>query len=617
MSTRKRFVPLTPAQVEARMRPARFATRQEWFEHVLSRLCRNHSLPQERRLRARYRWLLAGRFYPTSTLLTNAGLDRGSLGGCVVWPFPSGLRMLETQTVPQIRPLLRDGQGVGFDLTAAPPRAALLDGTPSPGPCALLLLLLSAVGYDSPKAGLKRPAFMASMIYDHPDIFELICLKRDRRISTVNTSVAVDSLFHDALPRDGHVVPRWTLDNQEFRLTAASLTAMEQRARHSGQPLPDLFADAQGAVHSRSFGERVGGVLDGNVLVSCKAIFDAISRCAHGCGDPGILNLSAINVANPTHPRFADDESAQHGIAVIRTTAPCGEQPLIEHESCFLGSLDLRSFVGPNGLRRRKLHVAAAFAACMLDDFISASDGRGATQAVVGANRKVGIGLMGLADVLAQLELPYGSEQARSLAVEAATTIQRGARQGSEWLAAFRGEFPNWKTSRFSRNGEKPRRNATLTTLAPTGHISRIANCSPSIEPFTSLGGYRDGQLVVHEALHRKLESLNYSLEQWMRDSSVTMTEWDGTLGSLSTGCTGDQRLDQRLTEIRSAFATAAEVSPDDHLNMVAAIQQAVENGISKTVVLDARAQVDDVAAIFTGALQRELKGITVFRLMP
>jgi ribonucleoside-diphosphate reductase alpha chain len=344
-----------------------------------------------------------------------------------------------------------------------------------------------------------------------------------------------------------------------------------------------------------------------------------IAQSAHACGDPGLLNLGAINRTNPTHPRFlvGDGDRPDVGVGVIQTTAPCGEQPLLPYESCFLGSFDLSRFVAAGRFQFTSLAAAVPVAVRFLDDLLDrSSSGLAPVDAALAANRKIGLGVMGLADALGELELPYDSPGARTLAVDIMRTIHEEAIEASRALARTRGPFPNWPHSRFARQEEPPRRHATLTTIAPTGHISQLAGCSPSIEPYYRLRYGQAGAIRACRPLQEKLAEIGFTLEEWVRRTGQRNGShaWRGTLGELAADPTSDPARNARLRELSKVFATAVEIAPADHLAMLEALQPHVENGISKTVNLPADCTEDEVAALMVQALRADLKGLTVFR---
>lgn len=380
-----------------------------------------------------------------------------------------------------------------------------------------------------------------------------------------------------------------------------------------------MSVNAHQEVSSFAAQRVIGRVLGNVVCVRARIVLDVIAETAHACRDPGLLNLEAINAANPTHPRFDQTPGENVGVGVIHTTAPCGELPLLPNEVCHLGSLNLAAFVHNGTFDFAAFADAIPIALRCLDDAIDISEHRlPSINAVSRANRKVGLGVMGLADVLAELELPYASPAAREFAVRIATTLQGEATRATRALAAERGPFPNWTRSRHGTEGE-PRRNATLTSIAPTGHIAVLAGCSTSIEPYYLLAYEQDaaGRSVrVCHPLERKLAAVGYSLKEWVAATQRVTPDYQfkGTLATLIDEPTGDPVVDARLRELKIIFQTAHEITPEDHLLMVEAFQPHVDNGISKTINLPHKASVADVHAVLLTAIQRNVKGITVFR---
>ena len=255
------------------------------------------------------------------------------------------------------------------------------------------------------------------------------------------------------------------------------------------------------------------------------------------------------------------------------------------------------------------LRTCAELATRFLDDALEIqSSPWPQTDVIVRANRKIGIGMMGLADLLAGLELPYDSQAAREVASEIARTIQESARAASEQLGRRRGHCHNLGES------AAPRRHATLTSIAPTGNISLLAQCSSSIEPFFAVWRRIGGAVWTHPALKAKLYDAGYSMEEWLRESDrILVGNGEGTLSGLVEGVR-DEALAERLKVFKVCFKTGQEISPNAQLAMVATLQQHVDNGISKTVALSAHADVAEVEQVFVTALRLGLKGVTVFR---
>jgi ribonucleoside-diphosphate reductase alpha chain len=569
-----------------------------------------------------YRELVGtGRFLPTTVVLHHGSAGRACLGGCLVWPMPTNLGALFAEDIPALWQLLQAGNGVGFDLSVLPPRlwADRATGRACPGAVETLRAIACSVDGPMRYAGLKRAAFMASLAFDHPDIFEFVTHKRTGELPAANLSVGVDDRYLEALDRNGAVPLCWRGSGADRYLRVDDLDEAARLASQRGVAAPDLRLGRGNEVVSAAAGCVVGRTVSSLVVVSVLALHRMIAESAHACGDPGLLNLGAINRSNPTHPRYLADggDVPAVGVGVIQTTAPCGEQPLLPYESCFLGSFDLSRFVAAGRFQFASLASAVPIAVQLLDDLMERSrSGIGPVDAALIANRKIGLGVMGLADVLGELELPYDSPGARALAADILRTIHEEAIEASRALARQRGTFPNWPHSSYARMGEPPRRHATLTTIAPTGHISQLACCSPSIEPYYRLRYSQAGTIRDCRPLAAKLAEIGYSLEEWVRRTAERngAHPWNGTLGDLALDPTSDSALNARLRDLRRVFVTAVEVAPADHLAMLEALQPFVENGISKTVNLAADCTRDQVGELMVQALRGGLKGLTVFR---
>jgi len=609
--------------LEDRLRPAIFRDQNAWFVAFKDRLVAGYPLADQLQVEERYSRLIEqGYFYPTTVLLHHAAVGHSTAGGCLVWPLKDDVGDLYSHTIPALWNQLADGNGVGLDLSALTPRL-MINGTgrTSPGVIEVLVALTSA--FDGPirYVGLKRAAFMASLAFDHPDIFEFVTHKLTRALATANLSVGVDDRYLEGLDRDACVPLRWrTSAGDDNYLRKQDLEEAAQLALQRGVAPPDLWIDAEDRVFSNAAFKCVGHLVGNLVMMELRALHELVAVAAHDCGDPGFLNLDAINRQNPTHPSNRDPDAGQDdglpGIGILSTTAPCGEQPLLPFESCFLGSFNLPKFVHQGSFDFEEFRRVVPTAVCLLDDLIDlAPQLVPEMEQALQACRKIGIGFMGLADVLAELELPYSSQEARLLAAKIMEVLRDAAVGESRRLALTRGPFPNWPHSNHARQGEAARRNATVTTIAPTGHISRLAGCSPSLEPFFSFASELDGKRSSG-VLGRKLAEIGFSLSEWVELSQERGQpfSWDGTLVQLASDPTDQRAVNQRISCYRELFKTARESRVDDHLAMLAAVAPYVENGISKTVNLPESASVSDVAALFEKALRSGLKGITVYR---
>jgi ribonucleoside-diphosphate reductase alpha chain len=332
--------------------------------------------------------------------------------------------------------------------------------------------------------------------------------------------------------------------------------------------------------------------------VPAAEIFERIACAAHGIGDPGLLFLDAANRANPTPVAGA-----------FEATNPCGEVPLLPYEACNLGSINLSHMVRPAAeghvIDWDKLGRTTTLAVRFLDDVIDA--GRWPAppiEVAVRATRKIGLGVMGFAELLLLLRIPYASAAAVSVAEEVMRFVAERAIVASEQLAAERGAFPAWDRSIFAQAGRRLR-NATLTSIAPTGTIGILAGTSPSIEPLFGLVFRRRGVLGGETLVEHSPLFLRYA-----REIRIDPERLAGALerrGSLS-------EIAGVPPPARELFRTALEIAPEDHLRVQAAFQRHVDNAVSKTINLPETATPEEVAAVYRLAWEWGLKGITVYR---
>jgi ribonucleoside-diphosphate reductase alpha chain len=595
---------------------------EEWLRRLSHRYASCYQGSDARKWQEIYFHLLAHRiFFPTSAALYNAIHGQGSLSGCMVLPVGETVEEICERTVPQVLAVLRNGIGVGLDLSVLCPRLGE-DLNPSrafPGPCEVFSSIALAADGLIAYSGLKRSAFMGSLTAAHPDLFEFISLKATRKLQNVNISIALDDAFVRALKSETLLPVSFGYDGQSRHLTQGDLTRMEERAVRRSVAAPDLVLRGT-ELHSRTARRVVGALRGSQLYFDPRAILDFASEHAHASGDPGILNFASINAHNPTHPNHALDPKSL-GVGVLRATTPCGEQPLLPYEVCHLGSINLNAFISGARFDYASFKRSVPLIVRMMDDIVSLSDpGIKEVRQITEANRKIGIGFMGLADVLSQLGLPYDSEEGRSFAAHIAKTLQEVAREASAELASERGSFISWESSSYSRNGVAPRRHATLTTIAPTGHLSMLAGCSPAIEPYFKIVHLRNAagkNIEVATHLKTKLRALGYSLDRWILDTRRNDSSYgfDGSLQGLTTTPASLPRKHwDALVQLKRIFPTAHEITPHDHLLMAHAIQPFIDNGISKTINLPHSATVSEVRSLFLRSIELGLKGVTVFR---
>ncbi|AFM15812.1 ribonucleoside-diphosphate reductase class II [Mycolicibacterium chubuense NBB4] len=485
-------------------------------------------------------------FLPNSPTLMNAGTEIGLLAGCFVLPLEDSLHAIFA-TLGHAADIQRAGGGTGFSFSHIRPagdRIVATGGTAS-GPMSFLRLFDAAAGVVS-MGGRRRGACMGVLNVSHPDIVDFVTAKSDSpsELSHFNLSVGVTDAFLRAVERGGE------------------------------QPL----------INPRT-GRTVG-------RVPAAELFDAVCEAAHACGDPGLVFLDTVNRANPVPRRGR-----------IEATNPCGEVPLLPYESCNLGSINLARMVTARGVDWDRLADTVAVAVRFLDDVIDVSrypfpELAEATR----ATRKVGLGVMGLAELLAVLGIPYDSDEAVRLAGQIMRRVQQAAHRTSRCLAEDRGVFPAFAGSRIAALG--PHRNAQLTSVAPTGTISLIAGTTAGIEPMFAIA-------FTRSIVGRHLLEVNPCFDRLARDRGLYR---DDLIAEIAQ-CGGVRSYPGQLPDdVRAAFPTAAEISPRWHLRMQAAVQRHVDAAVSKTVNLPATASVDDVRDIYLAAWKAKVKGITVYR---
>ncbi len=486
------------------------------------------------------------RFLPNSPTIMNAGKPQGQLAACFVLPVEDSMRSI-FDTLKNAALILQSGGGTGFSFSRLRPREDIVRSTGgiASGPVSFMRIYNMATDVIK-QGGARRGANMGILRIDHPDILEFIRVKRSvAELANFNISVAITDAFMEALKGDGEY----------------------------------------GLVNPRS-GREAG-------RLRAREVFDEIVESAWETGDPGIVFIDRINRANPT----------PH-IGAFESTNPCGEQPLLPYEACVLGSINLASYVKNGELDYHALGDDIDLAVRFLDNTIDANSyPLPAIEAMHKGNRKIGLGVMGWADLLILLGLPYNHRSSFELARRVMRFISERSRRASAALAEQRGAFPNFAGSIYNRPGMPRVRNATTTTIAPTGTLATIADCSSGIEPLFALAYKR---LV----LDTTLEEVNRYFLNTAREQGFYTEELMREVlrrGKLK-GIAGIPR------GVRRLFRTALEIPPEDHIAMQAAFQEFTDNAVSKTINLPPRAGKDTVARAYLLAFEKGLKGITVFR---
>jgi ribonucleoside-diphosphate reductase alpha chain len=484
-------------------------------------------------------------FLPNSPTLMNAGTPIGLLSGCVVLPVEDSLRSIFA-TLGNAALMHQAGGGTGYSFSHLRPAGdpvASTGGTAS-GPLSFLHLYDTAAGVIH-EGGRRRSASMAVLDVSHPDIEEFVRAK-----------ATLGGLEHF---------------NLSVGVTDAFMRAVERAGQH------------------RLVNPRTGRTV---ARVAAADLFEAICAGAHRCGDPGLLFLDPINRTSPLP-----------SLGRIEATNPCGEVPLLPYESCNLGSVNLAHMATAGRIDWDRLATTVRLAVRFLDDVIDVSRyPLPELDATARATRKVGLGVMGLAELLASLGIAYDSEPAVRLAGRVARRIRAEARAASAELATTRGAFPQFRQSRYAEAGP-PLRNAQLTSVAPTGTISLIAGTTAGIEPMFAIA-------YARSVLGRHVVEANSHFERLARDRGFYS---DDLIDQIAR--TGGVRGNKAVPgDVCHAYPTALEIAPEWHLRMQAAVQRHVDAAVAKTVNLPTSATVDDVRAIFLAAWHAKVKGITIYR---
>ncbi|MFH0845882.1 MAG: vitamin B12-dependent ribonucleotide reductase [Patescibacteria group bacterium] len=486
-------------------------------------------------------------FLPNSPTLMNAGKSLQQLAACFVLPVEDSMEGI-FDAIKNTALIHQSGGGTGFSFSRLRPKNDMVMSTKGKASGPLSFMRVFDAATDTIKqGGTRRGANMGILRVDHPDILDFIIAKEKTTVlNNFNISVAITDKFMEAVKKDGN----YDLINPHTKKVVKTMNA--------------------------------------------RRVFSLILTMAWKNGEPGIIFIDRINKYNPT-PKIGEIES----------TNPCGEQPLLPFESCNLGSINLANHIKDGDVDWEKLKYTTHTAVHFLDNVIDMS--KYPLQKIhdmVQANRKIGLGVMGWADMLIKLEIPYNSDEGIKMADKLMSFVQKEAMQASSELAEKKGAFPNFKGSIYDKKGGMKMRNATVTTIAPTGTLSILANCSSGVEPLFAVSYIRnimDGteMLEVNPVFEKEMEERGL-----LSDDLKRMVAKSGTLHDIKI-------IPKKL---RDVFVVAHDISPEWHIKMQAAFQKYVDNAVSKTVNFSNSATPADVENVYLLAYKMGCKGVTIYR---
>ncbi|WP_347274142.1 adenosylcobalamin-dependent ribonucleoside-diphosphate reductase [Candidatus Kuenenia sp.] len=498
-----------------------------------------------------YHLMTSLQFLPNSPTLMNAGRHLQQLLACFVLPVEDSIEGI-FDTVKQAALIHKSGGGTGFSFSRIRPKNDIVSAScgMASGPVSFMKVFNEATEAIN-QGGFRRGANMAALNVNHPDIFDFIHVKNAEGVLTnFNISVGITNAFMEAVEND----ETFPLINPRTKLVVKTIRA--------------------------------------------KDLFKEIVQSAWKNGEPGVLFIDAINAANPT-PLLGS----------IEGTNPCGEQPLLPYEACVLGSVNVSQMTTYKNdhyemnwhTLEKTIHLAVHF----LDNVIDATKyPLPQIEEITKGNRKIGLGIMGFADLLIKLNIPYNSEEAIRFTEELLRFFSGKANEASERLASERDVFPNYEKSIYARQNSPKYRNATRTTIAPTGTIGIIANCSSGIEPLFAIAYTRN--VLVEGGLpevHPFFENVAKKRGLYT-DKLLAEVKREGSI----------QNIASIPDDIKRIFATARDISPEYHVKIQSVCQKYIDNAVSKTINFPKESTAEDVEKVFMLAYRSGCKGITIYR---
>lgn len=546
-----------------------------------------------------YNLMAEQKFFPNTPCLVNAGKKHQQLSACFVLPIEDSMDSI-LETMSNMAKIHKSGGGTGFSFSRLRPSGDYIStsGGTTVGPVSFLQAY-NDVTAQIKQGGVRRGANMGMLSIDHPDVLRFAVAKLDEyALTNFNLSLAVTSKFMDQIEKDKRFVENDNIPEEvveEIRIAESNRDA-DVRLRQIEEGVRKLYSWAK--ANNEGEGYELINPRNGVVAMKLNAykVFILVTRLAWQYGDPGMVFIDRMNetASNPVP-----------SLGKIEATNPCGEQPLLPYDACNLGSVNLSRLVAGKDLDWEELKRVVKEAVHFLDNIVEINEFPiEKIREMVSKTRRIGLGVMGFADALFKLGVRYDSEEGIEWAEKIMRAVAEAAKEATQKLGQTRRVFPAWEVSVYAKTDYKPR-NMALTTIAPTGTISMLADTSSGIEPVFSLAYQKN--TVEGKTLYM----VNPILEKYLTEKGIYAEELMKKIVDNGGKLEGISEVDE---ETKNIFRTALEIKPEWHIRVQAAFQRYVDNAVSKTINFPKEATVEEVREAYLLAYSLGTKGITIYR---
>jgi ribonucleoside-diphosphate reductase alpha chain len=541
--------------------------------------------------------MTSGKFLPNSPTLMNAGRKLQQLSACFVLPMDDSIESI-FDTQKQMAIVHKSGGGTGFSFNDLRPNGAYINSTSgySPGPVSFLFTFNESAGQIT-QGGKRRGANMGIIRANHPDALCWIKVKQKEKVlANFNLSIAFSNEEIEAVKNDEYIQIKDPRPGRDYTTENAGKRVKEIIFGRGEKFITSWkLSEDKTKILETETKKEIGKVENNKLYLKAKKLFDLIIKGAWEKGEPGVIFIDRMNESNPT-PEVGE----------IKSTNPCGEQPLLPYESCNLGGINISKMVINNEIDFQLFENTIRKVTRFMDNVIDRNKyPLKEIEDITKANRKIGIGVMGFAHMLIKLKIRYDSKEAIKAAREVMSFINKISKDESRQLAIERGAFPNFNRSIY-KNG-LPIRNATTTTIAPTGTTGVIAAASQGIEPIFQYISIRH----VKDTIGEDLIEVDRAFKEYLEEKNIYSDE---IIKKISKDGLEIAELENYKEEIKKIFVTAHEVSPEQHLKIQAAFQEFTDNAVSKTINMPNKTTKEEVAKAYLDAYDLGCKGLTVYR---